>query len=55
LVKYWDKYTKMHGQQNVKICEVSVDVMNTASEWDRIPAIYPEASHVTEWSVRLIA
>ena len=19
LVKYWDKYTKMHGQQNVKI------------------------------------
>jgi len=21
LVKYWDKYTKMHGQQNVKIVE----------------------------------
>jgi len=21
LVKYWDKYTETHGQQNVKICE----------------------------------
>jgi len=20
LVNYWDKYTEMHGQQNVKIC-----------------------------------
>jgi len=22
LVKYWDKYTEMHGQQNVKIREL---------------------------------
>jgi len=21
-VKYWDKYTEMHGQQNVKICDL---------------------------------
>ena len=21
LVNYWDKYTEMHGQQNVKICD----------------------------------
>jgi len=21
LVKYWDKFTEMHGQQNVKICK----------------------------------
>jgi len=24
LVKYWDKYTEMHGQQNVKICDINV-------------------------------
>ena len=22
LVNYWDKYTEMHGQQNVKICDI---------------------------------
>jgi len=24
LVNYWDKYTEMHGQQNVKICDAMV-------------------------------
>ena len=24
MVNYWDKYTEMHGQQNVKICDDSV-------------------------------
>ena len=24
MVNYWDKYTEMHGQQNVKKCSVDV-------------------------------
>ena len=29
MVNYWDKYTQMHGQQNVKICDDSVCLLHT--------------------------
>ena len=29
LVKYWDKYTEMHGQQNVKMYSVDLNMLNT--------------------------
>jgi len=41
LVKYWDKYTEMHGQQNVRIQGVSKRVLQF---WKRIE-IYTEDIH----------
>jgi len=27
LVKYWNKYTEMHGQQNVKILKYTLEIL----------------------------
>ena len=35
LVKYWDKYTEMHGQQNVKIFIFFILIMFRG--WDLFP------------------
>jgi len=35
LVNYWDKYTEMHGQQNVKICSKNDKVPNAFRELAR--------------------
>ena len=35
LVNYWDKYTEMHGHQNVKICETGALITNTNKTADK--------------------
>ena len=50
MVNYWDKYTEMHGQQNVKYTEMhgqqnvkKIDKDNIQLIWENIYGILPSS------------